>query len=58
VVANVSTVAILAQGASLAVAAKQAFCFKASNFVLLLGQVFLNQPGSSPLEHMVSTGYK
>jgi hypothetical protein len=58
VVANVSTVAILAQGASLAAAAKQAFCFKASNFVLLLGQVFLNQPGSSPLEHMVSTGYK
>jgi len=58
VVADVNAVAILAQGTSLAVAAKQALCFKASNFVLLLGQVFLNQPGSSPLEHMVSTGYK
>jgi len=58
VVADVNAVAILAQGTSLAVAAKQAFCFKAGNCVLLLGQVFLNQPGSSPLEHMVSTGYK
>ena len=41
---NVSTVAILAQGTSLAVAAKQAFCFKGSHFVFLLGQEFLDQP--------------
>ena len=58
VVADVNAVAILAQGTSLAVAAKQALCFKASNFVLLLGQTFLDQPGSSPLKHMVSTRYK